>query len=348
MDGKYDEALSLFNQSLTLMPDAIIYGERATLRAEHKDISGAIADYDKAIALKPDKEDLATLLGNRASLKQQTGDLDGALVDYNQVIALLPREAVIYNSRRSIKSGKGDFAGALADYSKAIELDPGVAQFLVNRAEVRLTKDDFMGALADYDQAVALEPKVAMHYYERGNARQRKGDLDGALVDFSKICELRPDADTGYYVRGIVKQAKADYTGALTDYDKAIALAKNDAAAVRVHREITLRQLHRGTPFAELAKSVAIWKDGWPKNIGLYLVDALSERSLEERAGKGKTAQVKFQQCSANYFIGMTRRLAGDMAAAQKYFEQCVATKLWESDELILARAELAQLTKKP
>lgn len=348
MQDDIDGAIADYDQALALDPkDAISYNARGSLKKQKNDFTGAIADYDKAIALKPEK-DLALLYGNRGSAKQESGDLDGAMVDYDQVIALKPDYAIIYNNRGAIKGSKHDFDGAIADYSKAIALEPKEAQFHENRADTKLLKGDFEGAIADYDQAVSLEPDRVGHYYYRGNAKLRFGDLDGAIADFGKLCELKPGEMLGYYVRAIARQAKADFEGALLDYDKAIALDKEGAVDLRTYREITLRRLQRGTPFAELAKAVAQWKEGWPKNIGLYLVDALSEPSLLNRAGQGDAKAVPVQQCSANYFIGMTRLLAGDKSAAQKYFEQSLATKQTGADEFILARSELARLAGSP
>lgn len=348
MDGKYDEALDYFNKSLALKPDAIIYGERATLKADHKDIPGAIADYDKAIALKPGQKELVTLYGNRGSLKQETGDLDGALADYDQVIALVPAEAVIYNNRGAIKGSKGDYAGAISEYSKAIALDPKEAQFYENRAEAREHRGDYAEAITDYDKVIVLEPDGAGHYYYRGNARQRHGDLDGAISDYSRICALKPNQMIGYHIRGIAKQGKADLAGAVADYDLAIARDDGKSGLTFNFREICLRGLHRETPFAELARAVASWQDGWSKSIGLYLLDTLSEQALLTRAGQGQAKELPVQQCSARYFIGMTKLLAGDRVAAQRQFEQCVAAKLWDSDEAVLAKAELARLGQQP
>lgn len=135
MQGKNADALDYFNQSLAIKPDPIIYSNRGDLKKKIGDISGAIADYDKAILLKPD--DIALLYSNRGLLKHQLGDLDGAITDYDQVISLNPDNAIIYNNRGYAKFTKGDRAGAIADYSKAVELEPETIIFRENLAKAK-------------------------------------------------------------------------------------------------------------------------------------------------------------------------------------------------------------------
>src|SRR5262245_55759150 len=47
------------------------------------DLAGALADYDRAIALKPDE---ATTYNNRGLVRSELGDLAGALTDFDQVL----------------------------------------------------------------------------------------------------------------------------------------------------------------------------------------------------------------------------------------------------------------------
>ena len=92
----------------------------AAMRSKRKgDLDGAIADYTKAIELKPDD---AGAYNNRGNAKQTKGDLDGAIADYTKAIELKPDDAGAYCNRAAWRKAKGDLGGALADYNKAIEL----------------------------------------------------------------------------------------------------------------------------------------------------------------------------------------------------------------------------------
>ncbi len=78
-----------------------------------------IADYGKAIELKPDDVEAYY---NRGFTKQAKGDLDGAIADWTRAIELKPDYAEAYSNRGVAKRAKGDLDGANADYTRASEL----------------------------------------------------------------------------------------------------------------------------------------------------------------------------------------------------------------------------------
>jgi beta-lactamase regulating signal transducer with metallopeptidase domain/lipoprotein NlpI len=226
---------------------------------------------------------------------------------------------------------------------------PDDATTYLNHGLAKSDRGDFDGAITDYDKAIGLNPNYAFAYANRGSAKSSKGDLDGAIADLDKALTLKPNWADAYFGRGAAKEAKGDYTGALADYDKIIALAKDDAenpaAYPRFYRILTLRRLHRDDGQAELARVVAKWSDDWwPKTVGLYLSGALPEKDLLAQIVQ-TSSDASEQQCEAYYYIGMTRLLAGDTAAAKEFFEKCLATKETTFVEFTFARAQLARMT---
>jgi len=346
MSGKNAEALEYFDKSLALKPDPITYSNRAELKKKLKDFAGSIADYDQAIALKPD--DIADYFALRGGIKSQSGDYAGAIADFDQSIALRPDQAVIYNNRAIARANSGDATGALADYDRAIALQPNNVRLISNRAGARKAKGDLAGALADYDLIVRLEPDDQTSYSVRADVRRVMGDLDGALADYNEICELLPEHPFGYYRRGVVHQALGHDQQAVTDYETVERLEQKPSSDLLLYREISLRKLHRGTSFADLARTVAGWPEGWDKTIGLYLIEALDEPALLARAKTGNPAGAMGRECSAYYFIGVTKLLAGNQTTARECLEQCLSTGLTALNEFTLAKAELARLTAQP
>jgi len=57
-------------------------------------------------------------------VKEAKGDLDGALADYNKAMELKPGLAEAYYDRGLLKRAKNDLDGELADYDKAIDSNP--------------------------------------------------------------------------------------------------------------------------------------------------------------------------------------------------------------------------------
>ena len=74
------------------------------------------------------------------------------------------------------------------------------------------------------------------------------------------------------------------------------------------------------------------------------MTGALPEKDFLAQAAQGTASRVIEQQCEAYYYVGITRLLAGDTAAAKEFFQKCLATNLTTFFEFFFARAELARL----
>jgi tetratricopeptide (TPR) repeat protein len=225
--GNYQGALADYNKAIALKPDdAFAYNNRGNSKDDLNDSKGALADYNKAIALKPD---FGEAYYNRAILKKvKLNDPQGALADYNQAITLKPDFALAYYNRAILKKVKlNDPQGALADYNQAITLKPDFALAYYNRAILKQVKlNDPQGALADYNQAITLKPDFANAYYSRAILKQDKlNDLQGALADYNQAITLKPDYANAYYNRGLLKKSKLnDRGGSIADFRQAARL----------------------------------------------------------------------------------------------------------------------------
>jgi tetratricopeptide (TPR) repeat protein len=64
--------------------------------------------------------DKAEDIVNRGLAKQRKGDLDGAIADYTKAIELKPDLAVAYVNRGNAKQAKSDLDGAIADFTGSV------------------------------------------------------------------------------------------------------------------------------------------------------------------------------------------------------------------------------------
>ena len=185
-------------------------------------------------------------------MKDSKGDLDGAMADYNRVIALKPKDPEAYKLRGDDKEKKHDFDGGIAtDFDIAISLDDKSADAYMSRAVLKREKGDLDGAMADFGKAIDLcvsyaprgqessdakgaptgssqwERQTLAYYSAVGlaNIEQSKGELKSALADFSRAITFRPRAPDAYEKRAEVEKAMGDVDAAAADRKQAEALS---------------------------------------------------------------------------------------------------------------------------
>lgn len=191
-------------------------------------INNAIANYNKAIDLKPDN---ASAYKNRADAWKETKDIEKSLADYNKAIALNPDYAYAYNSRANLWNKKGDYEKAIIDYNKAIDLKPYNAYLYYNRGFTRYENGDYEKALEDYSKSIDLKSDYAVTYNSRGNIWFKKGNFEKAIEDYDKAIELKPDHFEAYNNRGIALANQKKFDIAIENFNKSIDLLANNAIA---------------------------------------------------------------------------------------------------------------------
>ena len=126
---------------------------------------------------------------NRGHSKADLKDYRGAIADYSKAIELKPDYAEAYNNRGYSRADLEDYRGAIADFSKAIELKPDALAFL-NRGHAKSRLEDYTGAIADFSKAIELKPDYADAYNNRGLIKILLNQMDSGCLDLSKAGEL--------------------------------------------------------------------------------------------------------------------------------------------------------------
>lgn len=224
-----DRAIADFNKAIEIKPDdAYAYGNRGTLHYYKGEYDRAIVDFDQALKLTPDH---VVIYINRGAAYYNKGEYDRAIADHDKAIKLKPDFAAAYNNRGAAYHYEGEYDRAIADYDKAIKLKADYAEAYSNRGAAYNQKGQYDRAIADYDKTIKLKPNLADAYFNRGTAYHYKGEYDRAIADYDQAIKLKPDLADAYNNRGTIHNSKGDYDRAIADFDQTIKLKPDYAKA---------------------------------------------------------------------------------------------------------------------
>ena len=161
---------------------AFAYEGRGRIALRHDNVTRALADFDEAISLNPNR---ASVFRGRAQARQRNGDLEGAIADFDQAIALDPNHAMPYRDRGLALAARGDLDRAILSYNTAVRLAPSDAQARVSRGLALLARGRPEEARADFEAVLAL-PK------EPAPAARDATPQDTAKAKLAELGEVKP------------------------------------------------------------------------------------------------------------------------------------------------------------
>ncbi len=233
-------AMADFDRALALDPDdPAAWAARASLHMDDQAWILAVADYDRVVALEPDEP--AALVGRSIALSNQPGKEERGLPDAERALALDPHDPDALLARaKAIR--KRDRARALADLARALELDEGFSGPWSTRAALRRELGDHQGAIDDAGKALALDPEQSAVWNNRAISRMALGRLDEAIQDFDRAHELDPKDFMILANRGYSRMQRGDRTGALEDLAAALELKPTCGIALAVRGQLRRRE----------------------------------------------------------------------------------------------------------
>ena len=129
--------------------------------------STKVADTSNVIhENKADEE--AKVCFNNGNRKYKNGDAEGAIKDYDKAIALKPDYYKAYNNRGIIKSSVlQQYNEAIPDFNKAIEIHPDYAEAYLGRGSSKYNIKDYTGACGDWHKAFELGNRQAQEQIDK-------------------------------------------------------------------------------------------------------------------------------------------------------------------------------------
>lgn len=296
---------------------------RGIARSAAGDIDGALADYARAIELRPE---LPQAYLNRAILHAQRGLNEPAIADFTRCIEASPDFAPAYFHRGNLHIPRGDYAEAIADLTRSIELGHETANAYGNRGYARHLAGDRPGALADLDQAITLKPDAQPVRLLRIDVLMQEAEHDPALLDRARreVDELFAAKPTPYLhaLRGHLRMYADDFSGAYQDFEASFS---EQHMFARFLQAVAARRGGGALPEKSLRTILTEEKDEWTRTLARFMLGELPEAELLSLAEKGKPTDLPGQRCEAFYYAAQFRLAAGDKPGAHAFFQRAVA-----------------------
>ncbi|MCC6818198.1 MAG: hypothetical protein IT245_04860 [Bacteroidia bacterium] len=195
---EYKKAMSVYNRAIFFNKEsALAYWRRGNLyatEAYNYDYNKAIVDLTASIQIDSTL-DGGYAYWDRAYCKRQINDTIGALLDYDKAIAINPEKENFYYFRGTLKFYRlHDIEGALRDFDSAIKYWNGYDLARQCRAELKVGVGDFESAMDDYNNLQYrlrdFDSSYADVFYFRGIAKYETGDKNGACEDLTTSNKL--------------------------------------------------------------------------------------------------------------------------------------------------------------
>ena len=151
--------------------------------------------------------------------------MQDALAQFDKAVALKPDYAEAYNNVGNTLRKMGDFDAGAAALREAIRLAPGYAMAHLNLGDLLLECGLIDEAALSYEDAIAAAPDMAQAYFHLGVARSRQNRLQTAAACFEQALAHRPEYAEALYNLGLVNARRGQAAEAECAYRLALDFA---------------------------------------------------------------------------------------------------------------------------
>lgn len=180
-DGKYDEAIALYNEVIVDVPQCQeCYLNLGAIHTRKKDWPAAEAAYKKAIEIKPDSPEPYNGLAN------------------------------VYNAQQKFKEA----SEASAEAGKRVAAAPGggggaSANILYNQGAIAWNANDFQKAKEHFEGAIKADPNHAEAHFMLGKVLINLGKLGEAATEFETYLKIAPSGQNAKEAQSMFDQLKS-------------------------------------------------------------------------------------------------------------------------------------------
>jgi tetratricopeptide (TPR) repeat protein len=244
--GKVQEAMSQFEQTLRLEPDcAQAHNNLGIALAQTGSIEEAIAQCEQALQIKPD---FAEAHNNLGAVFLGQGRLQEAISHYEQALRIKPDYAQAHDKLGIALAQTGKFEEAIAHYKRALQINPDYAEAHYDLGVAFENVERETEAIDQYEKALRIYPDYVGAHVNLGNAFLRIGKVTEATEEYEQALRINPNYAEAYSNLGAILQRLGKLPEAVARYEQALRI-KPDYVEAHFNLGLALEKLGR-TPEA--------------------------------------------------------------------------------------------------
>jgi tetratricopeptide (TPR) repeat protein len=227
--GDHERAIADYEEAICLDPDkASWWIDLADVYQHQGKFEDAMSCYSQAIRLEPDKQ---LCWFGLARLFKQTGQCDMAMA---AVLAVFdPGKPTLLGLllHADVEQCLGNIQEAIEDYNQAIRVEPTNTQIRLELTKLYKDAQEYDNAAATLSKILDEEPTNLQARILRANLYQKLGAADKAVAEASEALQSHPKKAEAYSARASLYNFGGNYDKAIADADHAIQLNPSDADA---------------------------------------------------------------------------------------------------------------------
>jgi len=155
----------------------------------------AIAQYESALRLEPDRAEAQLTLGNALV---NMGRLPEAIAHFEEAVRLKPDYTGAHLNLGDALANAGRIPEAISQFDEAVRLQPDLAAGVhVDLGNAFANMGRQSDAIGQYEEALRLQPDLAAAHLDLGIALAITGRLSEAIEQYETALRLRPDLAGG-------------------------------------------------------------------------------------------------------------------------------------------------------
>ncbi|HVW66945.1 MAG TPA: tetratricopeptide repeat protein [Candidatus Peribacteraceae bacterium] len=233
----WQDTQSLFENVIKVYPDAsyVAYNNLGNAYRLQNDLTTAIADYQKSIAIKPHPRTYTNLGAAYRKQKNYAAALDA----YDKALKLDDKSPDAHFGLGIVYAEQGNFTGAQEEYQTALSLNPTRPQDIyVDLGALSAVQSQYQDAIANYHTAIGIDPYNPDAYYNLAVAEDSLGKTADAMKDYKTAIALDPMTIAARINLALLEYNAGDTADAVAQFKTVLQIDPQNASALSALRQI--------------------------------------------------------------------------------------------------------------